>query len=52
MFAEFESWRQMEKYQKANRSWSATCQKATHAMGIANQARVSPLIQAIMSHII
>ena len=39
MFAEFKSRRQMEKYQKANRSWSATCQKATHAMGITNQAR-------------
>ena len=34
MFAEFKSRRQMEKYQKANRSWSATCEKATHAMGI------------------
>ena len=39
MFAEFKSRRQMEKYQEANRSWSTTCQKATHAMGIANQAR-------------
>ena len=52
MFAKFKSWRQMEKYQKANRSWFTTCQKATHAMGITNKARASPLIHAKMSHII